>query len=110
VTRPAGLIKVRVYTPEGTGPFPVHLNHHGGKYVLFQDESELANPILGGWILGGLHSEAAWCRSVCDRIGIVVVDVDYRLAPEFVFPAAIYDSWDAIQWVGRSCVRRLTIV
>ncbi|KAG9524853.1 hypothetical protein KCU93_g6104, partial [Aureobasidium melanogenum] len=82
VTRPAGLIKVRVYTPEGTGPFPVHLNHHGG-----------------GWILGGLHSEAAWCRSVCDRIGIVIVDVDYRLAPEFVFPAAIYDSWDAIQWV-----------
>ncbi|KAH0328936.1 hypothetical protein KCU71_g842, partial [Aureobasidium melanogenum] len=82
VTKPAGLIKVRVYTPEGTGPFPVHLNYHGG-----------------GWILGGLHSEAAWCRSVCNKISIVIVDVDYRLAPEFVFPAAIHDSWDAIQWV-----------
>jgi len=31
VTRPAGHIKVRVYTPEGQGPFPVHLNYHGGK-------------------------------------------------------------------------------
>jgi len=50
--------------------------------------------------LGSLKSEAAWCRSVCNNTGIVVVDVDYRLAPEFVFPAAIYDSWDAIQWVS----------
>ncbi|CAD0084064.1 unnamed protein product, partial [Aureobasidium vineae] len=82
VTRPAGQIKIRVYTPEGVGPFPVHMNYHGG-----------------GWVLGGFQSEAAWCRSVCKKIGIVVVDVGYRLAPEFVFPAAIYDSWDAIQWV-----------
>lgn len=29
----------------------------------------------------------------------MVVDVDYRLAPEFIFPAAIYDSWDALKWV-----------
>ncbi|THY19388.1 hypothetical protein D6D01_07073 [Aureobasidium pullulans] len=82
VTRPAGQIKIRVYTPQGKGPFPVHLNYHGG-----------------GWILGGLHSETAWCRSACNQAGIVIVDVDYRLAPEFVFPTAIYDSWDAIQWV-----------
>ncbi|KAE8869289.1 hypothetical protein PTNB73_04342 [Pyrenophora teres f. teres] len=82
VTQPAGHIKIRVYTPEGEGPFPVHLNFHGG-----------------GWVLGGLQSEAAWCRSVCNNTGIVVVDVDYRLAPEFVFPTAIYDSWDSLQWV-----------
>jgi acetyl esterase/lipase len=50
--------------------------------------------------LGGLKSEAAWCRSVCNVAGIMVVDVDYRLAPEFVFPVAIYDSWAAIQWVS----------
>lgn len=53
----------------------------------------------GGWVLGGLNSEAAWCRSVCNNTGIVVVDVDYRLAPEFIFPTAVYDSWDALQWV-----------
>ncbi|EMD93700.1 hypothetical protein COCC4DRAFT_208316 [Bipolaris maydis ATCC 48331] len=82
VSRPAGYIKVRVYTPEGQGPFPVHINYHGG-----------------GWVLGGLNSEAAWCRSVCNNTSIVIVDVDYRLAPEFVFPTAIYDSWDALQWV-----------
>lgn len=104
MTKPDGQIKVRVYTPEGTGPFPVHLNYHGGKYMLFKAVNGLAKIKSGGWILGGLHSEAAWCRSVCNKVGIVVVDVDYRLAPEFVFPAAIYDSWDAIQWVSRSCV------
>ncbi|KAK5110938.1 hypothetical protein LTR62_005476 [Meristemomyces frigidus] len=80
VTKPEGRIPVRVYTPKGHGPFPVHFNMHGG-----------------GWVLGGLKSEAAWCRSVCDRVGIKVVDIDYRMAPEFVFPAAIHDCWDTVK-------------
>lgn len=41
-----------------------------------------------------------------NEIRIVVVYVGYRLAPEFVFSAAIYDSWDAIQWVCRYCNSR----
>jgi len=36
VTKPAGQIKVRVYRPEGPGPFPVHLNYHGGKNQPFR--------------------------------------------------------------------------
>ncbi|KAI2486118.1 lipase/esterase [Pyrenophora tritici-repentis] len=76
-----------------------------GPSVFKEDEIEIpvtrpAGQIrIRGWVLGGLHSEAAWCRSVCNNTDIVIVDVDYRLAPEFVFPAAIYDSWDALQWV-----------
>ncbi|KAJ9624378.1 hypothetical protein H2204_010831 [Knufia peltigerae] len=85
VSQPKGTITVRVYSPEGPGPFPVHINMHGG-----------------GWVLGGLHSEAAWCRSVCSRVGIKVIDVDYRMAPEFLFPVAIYDCWDTIKWVGEN--------
>jgi acetyl esterase/lipase len=82
VTKPSGTVRVRVYTPEGEGPFPVHINYHGG-----------------GWVLGGLESEAAWCRSICNNVNIKVIDVDYRMAPEFLFPTAIYDSWEVVQWV-----------
>lgn len=82
VFHPAGSITCRVYTPSGPGPFPVHLNFHGG-----------------GWVLGGLGSEAAWCRSICNEASIVVVDVDYRLAPKYPFPTALYDCWSAVQWV-----------
>ncbi|KAH6696927.1 Alpha/Beta hydrolase protein [Plectosphaerella plurivora] len=81
VTRPAGTVAVRIYTPEGSGPFPVHLNFHGG-----------------GWVLGGLGSEAAWCRHMCNEAGIKVIDVDYRMGPEYKFPTAIYDCWDAVKW------------
>ncbi|OQD79653.1 hypothetical protein PENANT_c046G08060 [Penicillium antarcticum] len=81
VSRPAGNIVIRVYTPEGPGPFPVHLNFHGG-----------------GWVLGNLNSEATWCRKMCNKAQIKVVDVDYRLAPEFPYPTSIYDSWDAVNW------------
>ncbi|OKL57324.1 hypothetical protein UA08_07472 [Talaromyces atroroseus] len=81
VLEPEGSITCRVYTPAGPGPFPVHLNFHGG-----------------GWVIGGLNSEAAWCRSICNQSSIVVIDVDYRLAPEFPFPVAIYDCWAAVKW------------
>ena len=50
-------------------------------------------------MLGGLESEAAWCRSICNNVKIKVIDVDYRMAPEFLFPTAIYDSWEVVQWV-----------
>lgn len=83
VTRPSGFVRIRVYSPRGNGPFPVHLNTHGG-----------------GWVLGSLKSEAAWCRSVCDRLPIKVIDVDYRMAPEFPFPTAIYDFWEVLKWVS----------
>ncbi|CAL5869776.1 uncharacterized protein PFLUO_LOCUS4006 [Penicillium psychrofluorescens] len=81
VSHPAGEITIRVYTPEGLGPFPVHLNFHGG-----------------GWVLGNLNSEAAWCRHMCNKAQIKVIDVDYRLAPDFPYPTSIYDSWDAVKW------------
>ncbi|KAE8356240.1 Alpha/Beta hydrolase protein [Aspergillus coremiiformis] len=81
VSDPEGSITCRVYTPSGPGPFPVHINFHGG-----------------GWVLGGLKSEAAWCRSICNKSSLIVIDVDYRLAPEHPFPIAIYDCWAAVQW------------
>jgi acetyl esterase/lipase len=52
----------------------------------------------GGWVLGGLKSEAAWCRHMCNKASIIIIDVDYRMAPEYPFPTSIYDCWDAVKW------------
>lgn len=37
---------------------------------------------------------------MCNKAQIKVIDVDYRLAPEFPYPTSIYDSWDAVKWVS----------
>ncbi|CAM1509512.1 Fc.00g032510.m01.CDS01 [Cosmosporella sp. VM-42] len=81
VSQPSGEVTVRIYSPKGPGPFPVHLNFHGG-----------------GWVLGSLKTEAAWCRHICNKSNIKVIDVDYRMGPEFRFPTAIYDCWDVVKW------------
>jgi acetyl esterase len=80
---PAGDIPVRVYRPDGDGPFGVLVYLHGG-----------------GWTIGGLDTHDHPCRTLCDEAGIVVVSVDYRLAPEHPYPAALDDSWAALGWVA----------
>jgi acetyl esterase len=80
---PAGAIPVRIYTPEGAGPFPVLVFYHGG-----------------GWVIGNLDGADRPCRSLCAGSGCVVVSVDYRLAPEHRFPAAADDAYAAAQWVS----------
>ncbi|MGI5414652.1 alpha/beta hydrolase [Actinomadura luteofluorescens] len=79
---PAGDIPVRVYTPEGEGPFPAFVWFHGG-----------------GWTIGGLDENEYSCRAVCAAAGAVVMSVDYRLAPENPFPAAADDAYAAVRWV-----------
>jgi acetyl esterase/lipase len=74
-----------MYSPKKEGLVPVHFNMHGG-----------------GWVLGSLSSEQAWCRSICNNVGIKVADIDYRLGPEFKFPIAIYDCWATIKHVRRA--------
>lgn len=79
----AGAIPVRVYTPAGSGPFPVLVFFHGG-----------------GWVICDLDTHDGICRSLCNGAGCVVVSVDYRLAPEHKFPAAPEDCFAATQWVA----------
>jgi acetyl esterase len=76
-----GEITVRVYTPFGEGPFPGHLYLHGG----------------GFWLGNPSHFDDL-CQAVADGAGCVVASVDYRLAPEFTFPAAPEDSYSALLW------------
>jgi acetyl esterase len=84
VPGPAGEIPVRVYRPSGAeGPLGVLVYLHGG-----------------GWTIGGLDTHDHPCRTLCAEAGIVVVSVDYRLAPEHPFPAALDDSWAVLEWVA----------
>ena len=80
---PAGDIPIRIYTPHGSGPFPVLVFFH-----------------TGGWQVGNLDSQDPLCRRLTNVVGCIVVSVDYRLAPEHPFPAGLQDSYAATQWVA----------
>jgi len=86
-----GDVRARMYTPKGTAPFPALLFVHGG-----------------GFITCSVDTHDADCRSLCDGAKCVVVSVDYRLAPEHPFPAAIDDVYRALEWVA-SNAKRLNI-
>lgn len=54
----------------------------------------------GGFVIGDLDTHDAVCRELCVGTGCTVIAVDYRLAPEHRFPAAVEDCWDATRWVA----------
>ena len=54
----------------------------------------------GGWVAGSIDTHDGPARALARRAGIVVVSVDYRLAPEHPFPAPLNDAWTAMQWVS----------
>jgi acetyl esterase len=54
----------------------------------------------GGWVLGSLNSHDRLCRTLAARAGVRLIAVDYRLAPEHPFPAAIEDAWAVTSWAA----------
>jgi acetyl esterase len=80
---PAGLLRLRLYWPVGPVPIPGLVYFHGG-----------------GWVVGSLASHDHLCRSIASDAGVAVVSVDYRLAPEHPFPAAVDDADAATEWVS----------
>src|SRR4051812_8015366 len=54
----------------------------------------------GGFVLGDLDAEDGTCRFVSERLGAVVVSVNYRLAPEYPFPAGVEDCYRALCWTA----------
>jgi acetyl esterase len=85
VPGPAGELPVRIYTPEGEPPFPIVVFFHGG-----------------GWVVGTLDTYDPLCRALAAATPAVVVSVDYRLAPEHRWPAAVEDAYAATEWASRN--------
>ena len=75
-------IPIRIYTPAGTGPFPVILYFHGG-----------------GFVIATIDTYDASARALCDYANAMVVSVEYRKAPEAPFPAAVRDAVASYEWV-----------
>lgn len=73
----------RLYRPEGDGPFPTLVYVHGG-----------------GFVIGDLDTHDQTCRSLCSGAETVVLSLDYRLAPEAAFPAAVEDTLAAVTWAA----------
>jgi acetyl esterase len=83
-TGPLGPIPLRVYTPvaSGSAALPAILYFHGG-----------------GFVVGDLDCYDGLCRTLANESSCRVISVDYRLAPEFPFPAAVEDCFAAARWV-----------
>jgi len=80
---PAIDIPVRVYYPkENQTTYPALIFYHGG-----------------GWVVGDIESHDDVCRALTNLADCVTISVDYRLAPEHKFPAAVEDSYAAVQYV-----------
>lgn len=80
---PAQPIPIRVYWPEIAKNLPVLVYFHGG-----------------GWVIGNLDSVDRTLRALTNASGCVVISVDYRLAPEHRFPAAVEDADAALRYVA----------
>ncbi len=80
---PDGSLPVRLYSPESKGPHPLLMFFHGG-----------------GFVWGNLDAGDRTCRTLCANAECAVLSVDYRLAPESKFPAAVDDCYAATRWAA----------
>jgi len=75
---------LRLYVPEGTGPFPAIVYFHGG-----------------GWVLGSVETHDALCRRLANAAACVVASVDYRRSPEAKFPEPLQDCYAATSRIAK---------
>ncbi len=85
---PAGDIPIRIYWPDTTdskGSLPILMLYHGG-----------------GFALGDIDTHDHMARHYCKHGEVIVISVDYRLAPEHPFPAGIEDCYAALCWASEN--------
>jgi acetyl esterase len=85
---PAQPIPIRVYWPETGIKLPALVYYHGG-----------------GWVFGSLDGVDRSCRALANASGCVLVSVDYRLAPEHKFPAAVEDADAAVRYIAEHAAK-----
>ena len=88
INGPQEPLRLRIYTPHGTGPFPLLVFFHGS-----------------GFVLCSLDTHDGMCRNLCAGAGCVVASVDYRLAPEHKFPAGPDDCLHATRWTAAHAIK-----
>ena len=88
IAGPVGEVPIRIYYPEGTGPFPALVWFHGG-----------------GWVVGDINTSDGTARHLCVGSQSIVVSVDYRLSPESKFPDAVEDCYAATQWTVQNAAQ-----
>ncbi|KAG6832984.1 hypothetical protein H0H92_004868 [Tricholoma furcatifolium] len=102
--------KIRTFTPHGQVPkggWPVFIFFHGGNFI---NRSEaLADRNAGGWTLGNIESETSFSTHMAVGANCVVVSVDYRLAPEHPYPAAVEDAVETLDWILSNGASSLSI-
>ncbi len=82
---PVGNIPVRIYTPHGNGPFPLLMLFHGG-----------------GFVFGNIDTYDGNACRICVGAECIVINVEYRVAPENKFPAAPEDCYGATLWAAEN--------
>jgi len=82
---PAGNIRLRLYWPKRAVPVPAIVYFHGG-----------------GHVIGSLDTHDLIARNLCAGAAALAASVDYRMGPEYRFPAAVEDSFAALEWVHRN--------
>lgn len=83
IAGPGGDLTVRRYRPDADEPMPIVVYCHGG-----------------GWTIGDLDTHDAQARQLANGTGALVLSVDYRLAPEHPYPAALQDAVAAMRWAA----------
>jgi acetyl esterase/lipase len=90
LTIPTSVIAARavVYSPtarDGSGPTPVHVNFHGG-----------------GYVTGLIELDDPLCRYLASEAGVVVLNVDYALAPQHRFPEPTRQGYEVVAWIAQN--------
>lgn len=73
------------YPLQGEAPYPLYINMHGG-----------------GFIKGHFQVDELFCRKISNKVNCVVIDIDYKTAPEVMFPYALYECYDVVKWAHKN--------
>lgn len=82
ISGPTAELPIKIYTPEGIGPFPAVVFFHGG-----------------GWVAGNIEINGVQHQQIAHDARAVVIAVNYQKAPEHKFPIPFDDCYSTLEWV-----------